>query len=252
MAIGSLKTRDMMKIFGGLNIGAKLEHVLAKNQADAEILQRIEVLCKNGLSKATDMGEGVAFSNGGDVIARDIADNSRTKSVLKGLNIGVEDWSCNIVYHALNDAEENAIVFLPKKHRNNVQKLCAAAKNAKQGLKLTQKKICDSLKKYERFKQKAQTIVDKIMSEDMAKGLQIDNFRKEIHKSSTNFRKFTRYKNEYDSLVAKMIRIKHDIRKLLADCGCLENEITPIYDSLKYPLLNVDRLKEMIGARTTQ
>lgn len=252
MAIGSLKTGDMIKMFDKLTVGENLQKILRKNQADVERLQRIEVLCKNGLRKGSSMGDAVAFSSGGDVLANEIADNSRTKSVLKGLRIGVEDWSCNIVYHALNDAEENAIVFLPKKHRNNVQKLCTAAGNEKRRLKLIQKKILDALKQYEKFKQKAQKMVDKIVSEDMAKGLWIDNYRKEIHKASTNFRKFTRYKNEYDSLVAKMIRIKHDIRKLLADCGCSENEITPIYDSLKYPLLNVDRLKEMIGARTTQ
>ncbi len=252
MAIGARKTRNMTKIFGGLNIDAKLERVLAKNQLNAEHFQRIETLCKDGLRKGSSMGDAVAFSSGGDVLANEIAENGDTKAILKGLNISIEDWSCNIVHHALFDNDKGEIVFLPKKRRSDVQRLCTAAGNEKRRLKLIQKKILDALKQYEKFKQKAQTMVDKIVSEDMAKGLRIDNYRKEIHKSSANFRKFTRYKNEYDALVTKITRIKHGIRKLLADCGCSEDEINPIYDSLKYPLLNVDKLKEMITRQKEQ
>ena len=243
--LGAAETESIMRSLAKLGIDEQLEYILKMIKESAERFCRIEVICKNGLSKASSEGEQVKFDNNFYVGKKDTANTNPIKPILKKLGVEIEDWSCNIVYHALFDAKEVEIAYLPEKHREDVNKLQGAAKKECKQFKSAHQKIVNDLKKIKILFRKIETIVNKIMSENMAKGLMFDDSNGEMIESSPNYRTFIKLKKEYENLVSKLCRLKFEIRSLLIDCELPKEVAGEIFNSIKYPTFDAGKLRKM-------
>ena len=116
----------LSKRSGAVNLSEKWREQLQERiktiKNASEEVDRIAILCKNGLRRAPG-GETLKFKNGFNVRVKSIGNGNFVEQTLQRLKIPFEDWSCNVVYHALTDEEDNPIVSLPKEMRGDIKKL---------------------------------------------------------------------------------------------------------------------------------
>ncbi len=237
----------LSKRSGAVNLSEKWREQLQERiktiKNASEEVDRIAILCKNGLRRAPG-GETLKFKNGFNVRVKSIGNGNFVEQTLQRLKIPFEDWSCNVVYHALTDEEDNPIVSLPKEMRGDIKKLYDAASKETKRLMSNCRKMKRISTRIDSLLQKIQKVVDKIMSENMAKGLGFD-YQGRIHRGSRNYREFERLKKEYERLVIKLIRLKSEIRRLLTDFGVSKGKAQEVFDSIKCPTYDVGKLRKM-------
>lgn len=231
-----------------VNLGGKwrskqLQDKIETIEKVSEEFNSIAILCKNGLRRAPG-GEHLKFKNGVNVRVKSIGKGNFVEQTLQRLKIPFEDWACNVVYHALTDEEDNPIVSLPKEMRGDIKKLYDAASKETKRLMSNCRKMKRISTRIDSLLQKIQKVVDKIMSENMAKGLGFD-YQGRIHRGSRNYREFERLKKEYERLVIKLIRLKSEIRRLLTDFGVSKGKAQEVFDSIKCPTYDVGKLRKM-------
>ncbi len=232
-----------------VNLGGKwrskqLQDEIGTIEEVSKKFNNIAILCKNGLRRAPG-GEHLKFENDVNVSTKSIKkDDDDVEQTLQRLKIPFEDWACNVAYHALTDEEDNPIVSLPKTMRGDIKKLYDAASKETKRLMSNCRKMKRISTRIDSLLQKIQKVVDKIMSENMAKGLEFD-YQGRIHRGSRNYREFERLKKEYERLVIKLIRLKSEIRRLLTDFGVSKGKAQEVFDSIKCPTYDVGKLREM-------
>lgn len=237
----------LSKRSGAVNLSVEWRKQLKKRiktiKNASEEVDRIAILCKNGLRRAPG-GETLKFKNGFNVCVKSIGKGNFVEQTLQRLKIPFEDWSCNVVYHALTDVEDNPIVSLPKTTRGDIKKLYDAASKETKRLILNCRKIERISTMIDSLLQKIQKVVDKIMSNNMAKGLEFD-YQGRIHIGSRNYREFERLKKEYKRLVIKLVYLKSELMRSLIESGESKAKAQEVFDSIKYPTYDVGKLREM-------
>ena len=240
----------LSKRSGAVNLSEKWREQLQERiktiKNASEEVDRIAILCKNGLRRAPG-GETLKFKNGFNVRVKSIGKGNFVEQTLQRFKIPFEDWACNVVYHALTDEEDNPIVSLPKEMRGDIKKLYDAASKETKRLMSNCRKMKRISTRIDSLLQKIQKVVDKIMSEKMAKELDID-YRGEIIRGSRNNRKLERLIKDYKRLVSELIAQKSAIRRLLIESGESKAKAQEVFDSIKYPTYDVGELKRLKGA----
>lgn len=255
-----------MNFFNNLNIPEesveafkKLKYLLEDIQRHTEILKNVETISndalhKLGLSRSDDflMIPDITITikegeSGNEKVEPDEFEAIKNRLGYDSINEGGAEWE--IIYYAIFAQKYNKNVVVSWANKGCwffIRNLYNEAKTEERKLKDLQKKIYGNLKKWCEYSKKSKAVVNKIMSKEMANGLQFDSTdKRQIHKASPNFRKFERYKQEHLRLTAKMISVKNNIEHLLKQCGVDGNVAVEVFNSMKYPMYDVGKLREL-------
>lgn len=234
--LGTLKTKNMVKIFDKFKVNDNLKSLLEKNQADAEDFQRIENVCKQALGKLSSESEDIQFNYSGYKRYQSV----HGTDILKRIKIDENsDLSLKIIRYAIG-YKEATVTCAPKSGKDEINKLYAAAKNEKRRLKLIQKKIRDDLNKWESYHKKASALVDKLKTYNWGGTIggasSTDTYSQYMSKGDRD--SMEKYTVRYNNLCGDMIELKQKINQLLIDAGRDDESINNALKDIKYPKLN--------------
>lgn len=232
---GVLKTKDMMKIFDKFTVEDQVKNLLEQNHQNADDFQRIELLCKQALSRVSSKAEKIEVNCSG---VRE-HNPGKADNILKSFEFNDEENNLLTIINSATQYQSAEVIVAPKNCKGDINKLYNMAKKEKRRLKDIQKKIYNILKKWELLHKKASVLVNKINSKGP--------YEKSQHSGDSPYtdkffpedkKKLEKYTEQYNGLCMDMLELKPKIAKLFEDAGCPKDDIKKAMGKIAYPKLD--------------